>query len=112
MKTTKEMIKVMEAYENDKEIEMYERKTSSWKRVNVPMWNWAENDYRVKPEPTRLEVANKFWKDTFGFEGFDIFDCPQPHGTPCCKNCAIGGCLKKEKWWNTPMELKDGDKNA
>lgn len=113
MKTTQEMIKVMEAYENDKEIEMYERKTNSWKKVHVPMWNWAECDYRVKPEPTRLEVANKFWEDTFGIENnFNEESCP----AKLCKACPLRKTAcegdDREKWWNTPMELKDGDKDA
>ena len=49
MKTTEEMIAVMQAYVDGKEIE-YES-YSKWEKVTEPAWNWGGNDYRVKPEP-------------------------------------------------------------
>ena len=48
MKTTKEMIEVMQAYERGERIEFYNGIT--WKDVNNPIWDWLHNDYRVKPK--------------------------------------------------------------
>lgn len=51
MKTTKEMIEVMEHYENGGEIEYcsYDNATSDWKDVKYgPTWCWSVFDYRIK----------------------------------------------------------------
>ena len=49
MKTTKEMIAVMQAYEDGKEIE-YTNKNSpmDWLKTKDPLWDWNASDYRVK----------------------------------------------------------------
>ena len=51
MKTTKEMIAVMQAFENGAEIECalncYVNK--KWDDTKNPKWDWYENDYRIKP---------------------------------------------------------------
>lgn len=58
MKTTKEKIAVMEAFERGEEIVCYgkrgENGTSFGKHlsVNDPQWNWETYDYRIKPKPT------------------------------------------------------------
>ncbi len=49
--TTKEMIAVMQAYCDGKEIEYSINTGMSWKEVKNPSWNWASADYRVKEEP-------------------------------------------------------------
>ena len=52
MKTTKEMIEVMQADEEGKIIE--KRKYSNngdWVLSECPLWNWDDYDYRIKPEP-------------------------------------------------------------
>lgn len=46
MKTTQEMIAVMQAYVDGKEIETFDGKV--WHHVNIPFWNWNDVDYRVK----------------------------------------------------------------
>ena len=51
MKTIAEMIAVMQAYEDGKEIEYYSEVCSEWKKATTPAWNWYTTDYRVKPEP-------------------------------------------------------------
>lgn len=51
MKTTAEMIAVMQAYEDGKEIEFYHNGYSKWRKSPDPTWDWYRNDYRVKPEP-------------------------------------------------------------
>ena len=48
MKTTKEMIEVMQAYERGEQIEWFN--DEQWKDVNNPIWDWLHNDYRVKPK--------------------------------------------------------------
>ena len=48
MKTTKEMIEVMQAYDRGEQIECFNDK--QWKDVNNPIWDWLHNDYRVKPK--------------------------------------------------------------
>lgn len=49
--TTKEMIAVMQAYEDGKAIEFKGKMESelNWQPC-VPLWNWIDNDYRIKPE--------------------------------------------------------------
>ena len=46
MKTTKEMIEVMQAYESGEQIECFN--DEQWKDVKNPVWDWLYNDYRVK----------------------------------------------------------------
>ena len=46
MKTTKEMIDVMQAYESGEQIECFN--DEEWKYVKNPVWDWLHNDYRVK----------------------------------------------------------------
>ena len=51
MKTTKEMIEVMKAFEEGKKIEFAIRNSNSWSIADSPSWNWWCNDYRVKADP-------------------------------------------------------------
>ena len=51
MKTTKEMIEVMQAYERGEKIEvcyLYDPK-DYWTACGTPIWDWNNFDYRVKP---------------------------------------------------------------
>ena len=50
MKTTKEMIEVMQAYDRGEDIECFNDDYEQWKDVNNPIWDWLHNDYRVKPK--------------------------------------------------------------
>lgn len=50
MKTTQEMIKVMQAYADGKKIQ-YSSKGVDWTDVIEPSWDWESTNYRVKPEP-------------------------------------------------------------
>ena len=65
MKTTKEMIEVMKAFDEGKEIESRSYKTD-WGDANSPCWNWYDFDYRIKPEhKTRLMTFDEivdYWK--------------------------------------------------
>ena len=46
MKTTKEMIEVMQAYDRGEQIECFNN--MKWKDVKNPVWDWLNNNYRVK----------------------------------------------------------------
>ena len=50
MKTTAEIIAVMQAHEDGKEIEYRNGYYPTWKRTPNPLWDWSTTDYRVKPE--------------------------------------------------------------
>lgn len=62
MKTTKEMIEVMRAYDEGEKIEAikYGYRDSTW-FVCEPDWNWFDYDYRVKKDhlqKTEVEKEN------------------------------------------------------
>jgi hypothetical protein len=52
--TTKEMIEIMQAFEDGKKIEA--RCGGEWCRITSPFWNWYEWDYRVMPESTSIPL--------------------------------------------------------
>ena len=49
MKTTKEMIEVMQAYDRGEQIQFLNI-NNDWKDTKSPTWNWCMRDYRVKPK--------------------------------------------------------------
>lgn len=51
MKTTKEMIEVMAAFEEGAKIEYKKFDKNQWTETLKPTWDWFTVDYRVKPEP-------------------------------------------------------------
>ena len=48
MKTTKEMIEVMQAYDRGEKIET--GYGGVWVDIDMPEWSWGLRDYRVKPK--------------------------------------------------------------
>ena len=52
MKTTKEMIEVMQAYERGEQIEVnyFHHNGDYWTSCGTPVWDWDNFDYRVKPK--------------------------------------------------------------
>lgn len=52
MKTTAEMIAVMQAYADGKKIEFLGREweVNVWEECTSPLWDWTNFDYRIKPE--------------------------------------------------------------
>ena len=50
---TKEMIKVMQAYVDGKQIQTSCKRQNIWndRTEKEPGWNWVDNDYRIKPTP-------------------------------------------------------------
>ena len=66
MKTTKEMIEVMQAYVDGDEIEATMNNCLlPWEGIVSPVWNWADNTYRVakKTKQVKLEA----WLTPSGF---------------------------------------------
>ena len=61
MKTTKEMIEVMQAYDRGEQIEIM-NKFGEWIYIDKPIWNWVIFDYRVKPKPKYVpfDTAEEF----------------------------------------------------
>ena len=61
MKTTKEMIDVMQAYERGERIECL-NEFGEWENYGSPTWDWSHKDYRVKPKPKYVpfETAVEF----------------------------------------------------
>lgn len=58
MKTTREMIEVMEAYERGEKIEYIHDMTEDWTETKQPVWDWYGCDYRI--EPKKAEQEPKF----------------------------------------------------
>lgn len=59
MKTTEEMVAVMQAFMEGKKIEWFDDLLCEWKDTISPAWDWLGTDYRVKPE-----VKYRPYKDT------------------------------------------------
>ena len=61
MKTTKEMIEVMQAYERGEQIQVFDI-DGIWEDKEHPYWNWSGCDYRVKPKKgyVPFETAEEF----------------------------------------------------
>lgn len=102
--TIDEMIEVLEAYKNGKEIEYCDKFISSisgWNIVENPIWDFGNFNYRVKKAPTNLEVANELIKEKFGIEEcFSMANCPLiclGSDKSCPENTS---CLECEEWWN------------
>ena len=61
MKTTKEMIEVMQAYDRGEQIQILDI-NGIWEDKEYPYWNWTKCDYRVKPKKNFVpfETAEEF----------------------------------------------------
>lgn len=66
MKTTKEMIEVMQAYDRGEKIELFNYDYGQWKDVDNPVWDWLHNNYRVKPKTKYVpfDTAEEFLEAT------------------------------------------------
>lgn len=52
MKTIKEMVDIMQAYQEGEQIQIYNKMHKQWIDLeDEPNWNWSLQDYRVKPKP-------------------------------------------------------------
>ena len=61
MKTTKEMIDVMQAYERGEQVQLLNR-LGIWVDIDMPKWSWGLRDYRVKPKKSYVpfDTAEEF----------------------------------------------------
>lgn len=69
--TTAGKIAVMQAFERGEpcEWQYIEGDGDEWMKVEVPSWNWSENNYRIKPrDPMEFIIA-------VPHEGFDYRHC-------------------------------------
>mgnify|MGYP003639436720 CR=1 FL=1 len=69
MKTTKEMIAVMQAYEDGETIQRQVSGGGIWTTVSSDstVWDWRYFDYRVKPAESK-KVMMQMWRDARGYE--------------------------------------------
>ena len=49
---TKEAIRVMQAFVDGKEVQSVSRTGVFWTSNNSPSWNWADEDFQIKPTKT------------------------------------------------------------
>lgn len=63
MKTTKEMIEVMQAFENGAEIEAKPIVVGDWEEETEPEWDWVSFDYRIKKQPKEPEYIPFSFED-------------------------------------------------
>lgn len=49
MKTIQEMIQIMQAYQEGKQIQIYDKMHKQWVD-DEPNWNWGLHEYRIKPK--------------------------------------------------------------
>ena len=61
MKTTKEMIEVMQAYDRGEQVQLLNI-DGNWEYKDNPSWNWTKFDYRVKPKKSYVpfDTAEEF----------------------------------------------------
>ena len=64
MKTTKEMIEVMQAYERGEKVQLLNR-LGIWVDIDMPEWSWGLRDYRVKPKKkfVPFDTADEFLRE-------------------------------------------------
>lgn len=55
----KEAAKVMEAYDNGKEIQFLNEEDDKWIDTPIPLFNWDKYTYRIKPEPKYRPFKNQ-----------------------------------------------------
>lgn len=61
MKTTKEKIEIMQAYERGEQIQIYYSDTDEWEDVeSTLLWDWVNFDYRIKPKNSDKLIESEF----------------------------------------------------
>ena len=69
----KEMIKVMQHYENGGEIEASKKHTQRWICANLPCWDWDTFEYRIKEPKQRVTIEKWLMQSTIDKE-YRIFE--------------------------------------
>ena len=62
----KEMIKVMQHYDDGCEIECVEKGNDNWEIVTKPLWNFDDFEYRIKEPKQKVTIEKWLVKDTDG----------------------------------------------
>ena len=72
--TLREKIEVMQAFERGEYVEVRTDKTKSgtWGVAIDPLWDWNNNDYRIKPKPKQVVVIEKWLCEYCG--GYVVVD--------------------------------------
>jgi len=94
----KEQIAVMQGFADGKEIS-YKLKDSSWwktpnSRTFVPIWNWSDYDYRIKPAPPIKEIRwgiyaeknERFYNEVFSVKSSAERLCKEWNTIAKCEN--------------------------
>ena len=69
----KEMIKVMQHFEDGSTVEFAERGTNDWEIIDFPLWNWADYNYRIK-EPKQKITIEKWLMQSTVDKGYRIIE--------------------------------------
>lgn len=71
---TKQCIAIMQAYADGKHLEFFDKTNNEWVEIIHPLWNWHENDYRIKPEPSYRPFRNaeECWQEMLKHAPFGI----------------------------------------
>ena len=62
----KEMIKVMQHYDNGGEVEFVERGYDDWETTDAPLWDWYNFDYRIKEPKQKVTIEKWLCRDNNG----------------------------------------------
>lgn len=62
----KEMIKVMQHYENGGEVECCVKGEDNWETFSSYYWNWCTTNYRIKEQKQKVTIEKWLVKDTDG----------------------------------------------
>ena len=71
----KEMIKVMQHYENGGVVDFRAKnkeKNKEWLRASSPTWNWVDYDYRIKEQKQKVTIEKWLIKDIDSGDHFII----------------------------------------
>ena len=73
--TLREKIECMEAFERGEYVEVRTDKTVAglWGVAIDPLWDWNNNDYRIKPKPKQVVVIEK-WLCECSYDGYLIYE--------------------------------------
>lgn len=62
----KEMIKVMQHFDNGGVVECTESGYNEWAVANTPCWDWFDYDYRIKEQKPKVTIEKWLGKDLLG----------------------------------------------
>ena len=66
----KEMIKVMQHYDNGGEVQVKLKNTNDnhWATVSSPSWDWVYREYRIKEEKQKVTIEKWLCRDNNGYD--------------------------------------------